>query len=356
MVGRNGRKMAGWALAGAAAFAALRALRRRPADIAGEVALVTGGSRGLGLLIARELARQGCRVALCARDVRELDAARADLEGRGAAVLAVPCDLADPTAIEAMVAGVTDHFGRIDVVVNNAGIIQVGPLETMTVEDFERIMAVNFWGALRTTLAVLPQMRARRSGRIVNITSIGGRIAIPHLLPYDCSKFALRGFSEGLRAELADEGITVTTIVPGLMRTGSPVNAFFKGRQTAEFTWFSLGDALPLTSMGAARAARRIVEAMRRGEAEVTLTWQARLAGLLHDLFPGATADLLGVVDRLLPRGDGAGTSTRRGMELASPLSPSPLTTLMNRAAREYHQFAGTAEPSPEHARRIGLA
>lgn len=100
-------------------------------------------------------------------------------------------------------------------------------------------------------------MRARRRGRIVNITSIGGKVGMPHLLPYTCAKFATVGLSEGLRAELGREGIRVTTIVPGLMRTGSHLKAMFRGQHEQEFTWFSLGASLPLVSMGAERAARQ---------------------------------------------------------------------------------------------------
>ena len=105
--------------------------------------------------------------------------------------------------------------------VNNAGMIQVGPLATTTKEDFVTALDVMFWGTLYPTLAVLPQMRARGRGHIVNITSIGDLVSVPHLLPYTCAKFAAVGLSEGLRAELGPVGIRVTTVVPGLMRTGS---------------------------------------------------------------------------------------------------------------------------------------
>jgi NAD(P)-dependent dehydrogenase (short-subunit alcohol dehydrogenase family) len=326
----------------------------REQSLAGQVVLITGGSRGLGLLMAREFAQEGCRLAICARDTQELDAAVEDLERRGAEVLALQCDVSDREQVARMTRQATDHYGRIDVVVNNASIIQAAPVGAMTVEDFQNAMAVNFWGTVYTTLEVLPQMRRRGSGRIVNITSIGGKVAVPHLLPYDAAKFATVGFSEGLRSELARDGITVTTIVPGLMRTGSPVNAFFKGDPEKEFVWFSLGAATPLTAMSATRAARRIVLAAKRGEAEVTLSWQAKLLRLTHDLFPGATADLMGVVNRLLPQGEEVRQNVR-GMEMDTPLAPSPLTTLMNRAAHDTHQYAGRPEPSPEHARSVRL-
>jgi NAD(P)-dependent dehydrogenase (short-subunit alcohol dehydrogenase family) len=341
---------------GALGFLGWRALRALGPgeDLAGRSVLITGGSRGLGLLLARSFADAGCRVAICARDVHELEAAERELRQHSPEVLTIPCDVSDRAQVADMVEWVTTRFGGIDVLVNNAGIIQMGPLSSMTLEDFEDAMAVNFWGGVYATLEALPRMRSRGDGRIVNITSIGGKVAVPHLLPYDCAKFAMVGFSEGLRAELARDGISVTTVVPGLMRTGSPVNAFFKGEAQKEFTWFSLASATPLTTMSAERAARRIVRATRRREAEITLTWQAKTLRMLHDLLPGTTTDILGLVNRALPSADGP-TPNRRGMELSTPLAPSAATAPMNRAAREFNQFAGESRPSPEHARRVGL-
>ncbi len=137
------------------------------------------------------------------------------------------------------------HFGRIDMLVNNAGVMHVGPLEHMAYGDYHQAMNVHFWGALHCTEAVLPYMRRRRSGRIVNIASIGGLIAVPHLAPYSASKFALVGYSDAVRAEVAKDGIRVTTVCPGLMRTGSAVNALVKGRHEAEFAWFGTLSSLP---------------------------------------------------------------------------------------------------------------
>ena len=133
-----------------------------------------------------------------------------------------------------MVAEAAELLGPIDVLVNNAGIITVGPFLEMDVEDFDQAMKVMFWGPLYTTLAVLPAMRARKQGSIVNITSIGGKVSVPHLLPYCCAKFAAVALSEGLRTELMPDGIRVTTIAPGLLRTGSHLNARFKGKQADE--------------------------------------------------------------------------------------------------------------------------
>ncbi|MEX2571792.1 MAG: SDR family NAD(P)-dependent oxidoreductase [Gemmatimonadota bacterium] len=347
------RVMAGSLLAAGFAYMGLRAFRRTGESLEEKVVLITGGTRGLGLLLAHEFGRRGARVVICARDESELARAGIELRNAGVTVLTVPCDVADPEQVRLMTARATDHFGRVDVLVNNAGIIQVGPLEAMKVEDFRRAMDVIYWGSLYTTLEVLPQMRARGSGRIVNITSIGGKVAVPHLLPYDAAKFALVGFSEGLRAELRKDGISVTTIVPGLMRTGSPVNALFKGDHEKEFTWFSLASATPVTTMSARRAARRIVEASRRGEAQVTLSWQAKLLRLSHDLAPGVTSGLLGLVNRFLPTG--SSPEERRGMHVSTALSPSPMTSMMNRAARRNNEFGGRGRPSAEHARKVGL-
>ena len=230
-------------------------------ELHGQLALVAGGSRGLGLLIARELARRGATLAVCARDAAELDRAAADLRRGGGPVHTYVCDVTDAAAVNAMVAEIESRVGAVDVLVTVAGIIEVGPLTAMTREDFERSMDTMFWGPVNVTDAVLPSMRHRRRGRIATITSIGGKIAVPHLLPYSAAKFAAVGYFEGLRAELAGTGVSVTTVVPGLMRTGSHVNATFTGQQEREYAWFSLGASLPLVSIDAERAASRIVRA-----------------------------------------------------------------------------------------------
>lgn len=327
--------------AGAGALLAGRAVTRRlfGYSLRGKVVLITGGSRGLGLVMAREFAGEGAKVVICARKVQELEAARADLKSRGAEVLAVPCDVTDRAQVEELIKIVCDRFGRIDVLVNNAGVIQVGPLEVMTLGDYEEAMKTHFWGALHTIMAVLPQMRRRREGRIVNISSIGGKISIPHLVPYSASKFALVGLSEGLRSELLKDGVVVTTVCPGLMRTGSPRNAIFKGKHRAEYAWFAISDSLPISSMNAVRAARQIIEATKRGDAEVTLSIQAQLAARFHGLFPGTTANLLAIVNRLLPGAGGIGRARAKGKESQSALSPSVLTVLSERAAARNNEM-----------------
>jgi short-subunit dehydrogenase len=224
--------------------------------------------------------------------------------------------------------------------INNAGVIEVGPAEAMAVADYEEAMATNFWGVLYPTLEVLPGMRARGDGRIVNITSFGGKLGVPHLVPYSASKFAALGLSQGLRAELAADGVAVTAAVPGLIRTGSPRNAIFRGRHRAEYAWFSIADSLPGLSVSAENAAARILAAARRGDAEVLFPVVARVAAIAQAAAPNLTARLLAGVNRLLPRAPSGRTGRRRGAESQSPLSPSLLTRLGDRAARQYNQLA----------------
>ncbi|HEU4588431.1 MAG TPA: SDR family NAD(P)-dependent oxidoreductase, partial [Gemmatimonadales bacterium] len=186
----------------------------------------------------------------------------------------------------------------------------------------------------------LPGMRRRRTGRIVNITSVGGKISVAHLLPYSVSKFASVGLSEGLRSALVRDGVYVTTVCPGLMRTGSPRHAWFKGQHRAEYAWFSISDSLPVVTIAATRAARRILDACRHGDAELVLPLSTALAVKLHALFPGVSANVLGLVDRLLPGPNGIGTVMRRGSESESRWSPSVLTALGNQAAARNNELA----------------
>jgi NAD(P)-dependent dehydrogenase (short-subunit alcohol dehydrogenase family) len=327
--------------AGVGALLGVRAALKkwREFDFNGRTVLITGGSRGLGLVLARELAREGARLSICARDPHELERARADLTRRGAEVLAFPCDVTDRTQVREWVRLSEERFGDVDVLVNNAGVIQVGPVEVMTLADYEEAMRIHFWGPLYTMLAVLPAMRRRRRGRIVNVSSIGGKIGIPHLVPYSASKFALVGLSEGLRAELQKDGILVTTVCPGLMRTGSPPNATFKGQHRAEYAWFSISDSLPVSTIQAERAARQIIAGCKRGDAEVVLSIQAIAAIKFHQLFPELSADLRGLVNRLLPAAGGIGQRRAKGRDSQSELSPSWLTALSDEAAKRNNEI-----------------
>lgn len=333
---RNEKFLLG-ALAGAVgSLAGMRlARRRRAVDFAGRSVIITGGSRGLGLVLARRLAAEGARVCLLARDERELDRARSLIrEEHGTEVLAIRCDVRRRADVRAAVAELLDRWSAVDVLINNAGIIQVGPLDHMGHEEFENAMATHFWGPLHLILELLPSMRRRGFGRIVNISSIGGRVAVPHLAPYCASKFALAGLSDALRSELAQHGILVTTVSPGLMRTGSPVNAQIKGKHRAEYAWFAISDSIPGLSTSVENAAAQIVEACRHGDPELTFTLPARLAVIANGVAPATVARITNVVSRLLPGPAGPeGDQPRRGRESESRWAPSLATTLSDRAA-----------------------
>ena len=328
--------------AGVALWVCSAAIQRysRRYNLQGKNVLITGGSRGLGLLLAREFCREGARVAICARDQQELGRARLVLTADGYEVLPVACDVTDRDQVKDAITQIRNQLGPIQILVNNAGMISVGPLETMNIDDYEESIDTHFWGPLNTIIAVLPEMRQRREGRIVNISSIGGKIAVPHLLPYSVGKFALTGLSEGLRSEAIKDNIYVTTVCPGLMRTGSPRNALFKSQHRAEYAWFSISDALPGLSMNANRAARQVVDACARGDSEIVLTVPAKVATLVHGVFPEVTVDVLGVVNRFLPPPGGIGTDVRTGKQSKSKASPSWLTALNERAAQENNQIA----------------
>jgi NAD(P)-dependent dehydrogenase (short-subunit alcohol dehydrogenase family) len=325
---------AGTALLGVALL--LKSLRRnRAMDFRDRVALITGGSRGLGLLIARELGRLGARVVLAARDEQELARASADLTERGISVSTVVTDFSTPAEAERAVDYCIETFSRLDVLVNNAGIMTVGPFDHLSNADFQEAMSVHFWAPLYTLQAALPYMRLNGGGRIVNISSIGGKLGVPHLAAYCASKFALTGFSQSVRAELARENILITTVCPGLMRTGSIFNAWFKGQHRREFAWFAIAGSMPVVTMDGAQAAECIVDAARHGDAELVITWPAKLAAAAAGVAPGLTATATGIANRFLPEPseDADGEQSYSGWQSTSSWAPSRLTRLSERAA-----------------------
>lgn len=322
------------AVAGAA-FAYWAVQQARRYDLSGRVVLITGGSRGLGLVLARQFLRRGAKVALFGRDLETLERARQLLAGHGT-VFVRQCDVRDPKQIEQAVADVRQELGEVDVLVNNAGTLTVGPMDTMTAEDYEEALKIYFWAPFHMTRAVLPGMRARKSGRIVNISSIGGKISVPHLLPYSTGKFALAGWSEGLRHELAKDGVYVTTVFPGLMRTGSPRNAEFKGKHRAEYTWFTLSDATPGLSISAERAARQIINACQYGRTELIISLPAKLAVKAHALFPATASIALRTATRFMPAS--SETTGKKGSHSETAATRSVLTTLDKKAAKKNNQ------------------
>jgi NAD(P)-dependent dehydrogenase (short-subunit alcohol dehydrogenase family) len=331
-----------------AGYYAARAMirQRRYIDLKDKTAIVTGGSRGLGLAIARELAAAGVKLALCARTEEDLQEAAAGLRQIGGPVTTHVVDVRDPAAVMQLVKEVEDRWEKVDLLFNVAGVMIVGPIDEMTLEDFQEVMQTNCFGPLHTMMATAPGMRKRRFGRIVNISSIGGKQAVPHMAPYDASKFALVGLSKAFRTELAQDNVLVTTACPTLMRTGSPRNAQFKGRHQQEYAWFSIGGALPWVSISADLAAQQVVAACQYGDAECYVAnyfnppvWAARFA-------PALTQELFEWINLLLPAPGGIGQAAARGYESHSGASPSWLTSLQDQAAKEYNQMRPRAPES----------
>lgn len=291
-----------WGAAGAALGVGASALseRRRSGLMNGKVVLITGGSRGLGLQLAREFGASGASVVICARGREGLDRAVAELSGRGVRAHGVVCDVTDADAVEDLLDEAERHFGRLDAVVNSAGIMRVGPQETLTEDHFRQAMDVMFWGPFHLSRAAVDRLRRTR-GTIVNITSIGAYLSVPHLLPYSTAKHAWAALSEGMAAETAGSGVRVTTVVPGLMRTGSHRGVVFTGDPEREYAWFALAAGLPLVSVSAEHAARRIVRATAGRRGFLVISPMARAGMAVHGVAPGLTQGAMRMVGRLLP-------------------------------------------------------
>ena len=284
-----------------------------------KIALITGGSRGLGLQIARGICARGGKVALLARDADELASAKTDLGRFGTEVLTIQCDLLESAQIQSAVQQALQRFGKIDILINNAGVIEIGPVEHLQLKDFDRAMRIHFWAPYVLQLLIVPQMRVIGGGRIVNISSIGGRIAVPHMASYCASKFALAGFSDAIRTELARDKIYVTTVTPGLMRTGSHVHANFKGDHAAEYRWFRWSLKIPFASISIHRAARKVLAACRRGSSNLIMPVSTYFIIAANGVFPSLTAHIMTLFNRTLPtRVSQEGNEARSGLAISA--------------------------------------
>lgn len=331
--------VAGAGLAAAYGVGKLISLRKSKGRFQDRVVVITGGSRGLGLALGREFGSRGAIVALVARDEAELNRAREDLSERGIRSAAYVCDLGSADPIRAAIAAIVADHGRIDAVVNNAGTMLVAPFDLMDDEDFKTAMDLHFWAPYHLIRAALPHLRKSECARIVNISSIGGHVAVPHMVPYAASKFALVGFSDALRAELAAEGIRVTTVAPGLMRTGSHVNALFKGDTAGEYAWFATSASLPTLSVSASRAARQIVDAAVAGRGELTIGFAAKNARIFQALLPRVASAFTALANRLLPHPPlNASHSAETGRESRSSRLPRAFTWLGDRAIPRFNE------------------
>lgn len=306
------------------------------------VAAVMGASRGLGLLCAERLARSGHHVVVSSRSQKRCDRARDHLIAEGVSaqqVSARACDVRDSRAVQDHLDWIETQVGPIDVGLHVAGVIQVGPWQAWERQDFQDAIDTMTWGPINFALPLAERMTRRGAGRIGIVSSVGGMVAAPHLLPYVTAKFAARGFSQGLSAELAGTGVTVTTVAPGLMRVGSHRAAEFAGDRRAEYQWFAAAASAPLLAIDADAAARRIVHAVMRGKSFVTFTPAAQFGARFAGVAPGMTTAVMGLAARALPAST-SGHGPQTGNRVESELPPRRrrllgfVTALGARAAR----------------------
>jgi len=256
--------------------------------------IITGASSGIGKAMAVELAtKYQARLVLNARSEEQLQNTCQAVEEAGGKAVKVVGDVSDKSVTDAMVNTCLESFGGVDVLVNNAGLATPGTIMKLTVEDWERVFAVNFFAPLRLTYAVLPHFEKAGRGKIVNISSVAGKIAFPGSVCYASSKFALTGMSEGMAAELASQNIDIITVCPGWVRT-----EFFEKNRVAEaknptsiasknnLQGFIMRSFLSISSE---ECSTQIVKALEKGgSSEIILTHPGKIAERLAGLCPPA--------------------------------------------------------------------
>lgn len=320
----------------------------------GKKVLITGGSRGLGLSLAWNLLNSEAEVMLLARDESELGRAKDILlkdfpDGK---VHTRVCDVTNAQQLSESIESAILTMDGVDLLINNAGAILVGPFTSMEMEDFEAQMRLHVYSVVQATQLIFAHFKTRGGGRILNICSLGGKTAIPHMIPYNTSKFALAGFSQGVAAELAQHNIILTTAYPTVMRTGSPIQAVFKGEHEKEFTWFETIDNLPGISMGADTAAKKVLDAVANGQSEVILSVPGKARVLMGSLFPEAMTALMALVNRILPSGDS--TIRKTGADSASLFNQTVLLRPIQKRAKA-NETKYNQEPKHDAELNLGL-
>jgi short-subunit dehydrogenase len=246
------------------------------ADFRDRVAVVTGASSGIGLQLARDLAARGAHVALLARRMDRLEALADELGRTGVTALPVTCDVAERASVDAALATVLRQLGHVDLLVNNAGYGRHALFKDHEVEDIERMVRTNFLGVVYTIKAVLPAMRARRQGWIVNLSSVAGKLGQPDEAVYSATKFAVSGLSEGLSYELAPLGIHVMTVYPALVRT----------EMFTEGVLARMPERAKRTFVEPPVFTRQVLRALARGAYEVTVPRYVNIAYAVRTMFP----------------------------------------------------------------------
>lgn len=255
-------------------------------DLVGSVALVTGAAHGIGAATALELARRGCHLALADRDAAQLGLTAAAVSAHPVRVSVHHLDIADAAAVAALPADVLAQHGRVNIVVNNAGVALMGHVDQLTLDEFEWLFNINFWGVVRTCMVFLPALRKEPQAHIVNLSSVFGLIAPAGQAPYCASKYAVRGFSDALRHELEGTGVTVSAVHPGGIKTRIAHHA----RRATAFDE-TQADALAEKFFNEVRttpeqAARCIVDGIERRAPRILIGPDARVLDWMSRLMP----------------------------------------------------------------------
>ena len=251
--------------------------------------IITGASQGIGKATALLFARKGYDLVLAARQADRLATVAQEVQTPGRRVLAVPTDVRDPDEVNTLVHKALEHYGSIDVLVNNAGIYISGPVEQFSLSDWHQAVDTNFWGYVHTIQALLPHFIERGRGTIVNLSSIGGKVPTPYLTPYCASKYAVTGLTEALHSELKPKGIHVCGIYPSLIRSNLMERAIFRGKddQDAQARRDQLNKVLSVPVVEKPEdVAQAIWDAVKHQRSEV-MVGSANMSQAAYRLFPG---------------------------------------------------------------------
>lgn len=264
-----------------------------------KVALVTGGSEGIGRAIAARLAQENYHVVIAARDAAKLTAAASDLKTQFATpVVPMPTDVRDPKQVQALIEQIMADFGQLDVLVNNAGLYSTGPTEEFTLEDWHRVIDTNLWGYIHTIHAALPHMLAKKSGAIVNLCSVAGKVPMPYHTLYTTSKFAISGLSQSLSAELSPKGVQVCAIYPNIIKTNFPEKAVMQGKdledQKARYQQLDQTLSVPFIEKPD-DVAKAVWDAIENNESEHILG-SAKLMSGMHAVLPSLTQRMVRMI------------------------------------------------------------